>query len=389
MTTMNSDVLIIGAGSSGLAAAYELKKRNIEPTIIDGADRVGSSWSRRHEQLHLNTHRAYSGQPGVDIPKEYGAHVRRDDYINYLEDYAASLDLPINFGVSAKQINANGGAGWQVETDQGVLSARHVIVATGPERRPFTPKWPGMELYEGELIHAADFGRADDYIGKHVLIVGGGNSGSDIANHLASVAISPSWISVRTGPTVAPEYALGLSAHQMLMWLRWLPVKAQDFMVAMLGRVFVGDLRQYGLPAPPVGAVTRGIDEHITLAIDNGFVKALKTGRLTIVPVIESFNATSVKLVDGRTLEPDVIICATGYRPGLEPLVGHLGVLDEHGKPRFVADDSSPKYPGLWFFGLNHSIYGYMFMRKKEAPRLAEKISQSLNTAVRIPPAAN
>jgi hypothetical protein len=298
-----------------------------------------------------------------------------------MEDYADDLGLPIEFGVSARRIMPNGRKSWHVETDQGDLEVRHVIVATGPERQPFTPRWPGQDVYAGELIHAADFRRAADYAGQQVLLVGGGNSGSDLANHLAAAAIAPSWISVRTGPTVVPEYVFGLSAHQMLMWLRWLPVKAQDFMVATLGRVFLGDLRRYGLPAAPLGAVTRGNEEHITLAIDNGFVKALKAGKFTIVPEIESFNQQSVQLIDGRTLEPDVIICATGYRPGLEPLVGHLGVLDEQGKPRYVADQSSPDHPGLWFFGLNHSIYGYMFMRKKEAPRLADKIARSLTSA--------
>jgi hypothetical protein len=111
------------------------------------------------------------------------------------------------------------------------------------------------------------------------------------------------------------------------------------------------------------------------LAIDNGFVKALKAGRFTVVPEISSFSEQAVHLIDGRTIHPDAVICATGYRPGLESLVGHLDVLNERGKPRFFADQASSDHPGLWFFGLNTSIYGYLYTRKHEAPPLAHKIA--------------
>jgi hypothetical protein len=375
---MNSDVLIIGAGTAGLTVAYELLKRGIQPQIIDEAEEVGSSWRHRHDQLHLNTYRAYSSLPGATLPRRYGVYVRRDDFISYLEEYTANLKQPIRFGVSARKIRRNGNEGWLVDTDQGAISARHVIVATGPERQPYTPEWPGQETFQGVFIHSAEFRHSDDYIGKKVLIVGASNSGVDIGNHLSEVAIGPSWVSIRNGPTIVPAYVFGISAHIPFMWLRPLPIKAQDFMTAMLGRIFLGDLRKYGLPAPPAGAVTRDKVDGVTFGVDNGFVKALKAGRFTVVPEIKSFSERAVHLIDGRTIEPDAVICATGYRPGLESLVGHLEVLNERGKPRFFADQASSDHPGLWFFGLNTSIHGYLYTRKHEAPPLAHKIGQSL-----------
>lgn len=375
---MDSEVLIIGAGTAGLAAAYELRQRGIEPQVIDEGQEIGSSWRQRHDQLHLNTYRGYSSLPGTPIPRRYGAHVSRDDFVSYVEAYAADLQQPIRFGVSAQRVRRNGGDGWLVNTDNGDIVARHVVIATGPERQPYMPQWPGQENFQGELIHSADFRHVNDYIGKRILVIGASNSGIDIANHLTKVSIGASWMSVRTGPTVAPQYALGLSAHMLLMWLRWLPIPAQDFMVALLGRIFLGDLRKYGLPAPPVGAVTRDKRDGVTLGVDNGFVKALKAGRFTIVPEVSSFGENTVHLVDGSTINPDVVICATGYRPGLESLVGHLGVLNERGRPCYVADQTSDDHPGLWFFGMNPSIYGYLYMRQKEAPRLADKIARSL-----------
>jgi cation diffusion facilitator CzcD-associated flavoprotein CzcO len=377
---MDSDVLIIGAGTAGLIAAYELLKRGIRPQIIDEAEEVASSWRRRHDQLHLNSYRKYSSLPGAPLPRRYGAYVRRDDFISYLEEFAANLKQPVRFGICARKIRRNGNESWLVDTDQGAISARHVIVATGPERQPYMPEWPGQETFQGEFIHSAEFRHADDYIGKKVLIVGPGNSGVDIGNHLSEVAIGPSWVSIRNGPTIVPAYVFGISAHIPFMWLRPLPIKVQDFMTAMLGRVFLGDLRKYGLPAPPAGAVTRNRDEGVIFGIDNGFVKALKAGRFTVVPEIKSFSERAVHLIDGRTIEPDAVICATGYLPGLESLVGHLEVLNERGKPRFFADQASSDHPGLWFFGLNSSIYGYVYSRNHEAPPLAEKIARSLQS---------
>jgi len=377
---MDSDVLIIGAGTAGLTVAYELLKRGIQPLIIDEAEEVGSSWRRRHDQLRLNTYRPYSSLPGMPLPKSYGVYVRRDDFISYLEEYSSNLEQPIRFGIRAEKIRHNGGDSWLVDTNQGEIRARHVIVATGPERQPYTPDWPGRETFKGEFIHAADFRHADDYIGKKVLIVGSSNSGVDIGNHLSNVAIGPSWVSIRSGPTIVPAYVFGISAHIPLMWLRPLPIKMQDFMVALLARIFLGDLRKYGYPKPPAGAITRDREEGVTFGVDNGFVKALKTGRFMIVPEISSFDGQIVHLIDGRTIDPDAVICATGYRPGLETLVGHLGVLNERGKPRFYADQASIDHPGLWFFGLNSSIYGYLYARNREAPRLVGKIARSLQS---------
>ena len=129
---MNSDVLIIGAGTAGLSATYELLKRGIRPQIIDEAEEVGSSWRRRHEQLRLNTYRPYSSLPGEPIPRSYGVYIRRDDFISYLDEYAANLEQSIRFGVRAQKISRSGDGGWLVDTDQGQIRARHVIVATGP-----------------------------------------------------------------------------------------------------------------------------------------------------------------------------------------------------------------------------------------------------------------
>jgi cation diffusion facilitator CzcD-associated flavoprotein CzcO len=372
--SIDAQVLIVGAGPAGLSAAYELKRRGAQPYLIDQAADVAASWRKRHDQLRLNTHRRFSGQPGMPIPRRYGAFPKRDDYVAYLNEYASLLGLPIHFGLQAIRIERAPGGGWIVNTNQGDIHSRHVIVATGSDRVPYTPEWPGLEQYQGEFIHASQFRRASDYAGQSVLIVGAGNSGIDIGNHLSQVPIEPSWIAVRSGPTIAPQYIWGLPTHPLLVRSRWLPIKVQDLTTALVSRVFLGDLRKYGMPAPPKGAVTREREDGVTISVDNGFVAALKAGRFRVVPQIRAFSAQAVYLADGRTLQPDAVICATGYRLGLEGLVGELGVLDGRGRPLFYADQCSADFPGLWFFGLNASIYGNMYIRRGEARRLARAI---------------
>lgn len=374
---MPEDVVIVGAGPAGLAAAHELRRTGIAPHLIDQADRVASSWRRRHDQLRLNTHRWFSHQPGRRIARHLGAYPARDDYVAYLEDYLAWSGIEVEFGVTANRIDRGTRGGWHVDTDADPLEAGNVIVATGSDRLPWTPAWPGLERYRGKLLHAGEFRHADDFAGKRVLLVGAGNSGVDIGNHLAAVDIGPSWVSVRNGPTIAPQYVFGIPMHPLLVGLRWLPIKLQDFNVRLVSRLALGDLAQYGMPRPPKGALTRQIEDGVTLSVDNGFTAALKQGRFEVVPPIESLDERLVHLQDGRVLEPEAIICATGYRLGLEPLVGHLDVLDERGRPRWIADRSSPDHAGLWFLGQNSSTYGNMHIRRGEARRLARIIHES------------
>ena len=119
------------------------------------------------------------------------------------------------------------------------------------------------------------------------------------------------------------------------------------------------------------------IEDGTAPALDNGFAAALRAGHIEIVPEIERFEGRAVHLVDGRVLEPDTTVCGTGYRAGLEPLVGHLGVLGERGAPAFSGDRASTSAPGLWFLGFaNHLLAGSIAERRREARALARRIAR-------------
>jgi cation diffusion facilitator CzcD-associated flavoprotein CzcO len=368
-------ILILGAGLNGLAAAYELKKIGAKPVILDGANKVATTWRDRHNQLRLNTHRLISHLPGMRIPRRFGPFPSRDDMVRYLEDYEQFLDVPIFRNVHVKRIDPVR-QGWRLTASDGIWQARHVIIATGHERVPVVPEWPGRNEFTGELVHAAHFGQVNHFEDKRVLVVGAGNSGTDVLNHLVRIRTNALWVSVRNGPTVLPTKALGMPLQLLSPLMDPLPAWVVDILMAATERLFLGDLRKYGLPKHPNGVATRLIQEGIAPAFDDGFAATLRAGRVTVLPSVEKLDGDAVFFTDGSAIRPDAVICATGYRPGLEGLVGHLGVLDETGHPTHPGPIPHPDHEGLWFMGMTPRLPGVFYAARGEAKHLARKVQR-------------
>lgn len=268
------------------------------------------------------------------------------------------------------------GPGWKLDLGGVSITAAHVVVATGPDAEPVMPSWPGTDGFPGTLVHAAQFRNIADAAGRDVLVVGPGNSGVDLMNHLASSDAAKLWLSARSGMNITPMRYGGLPMHPVSLAARHLPLRIQDANLRALQLLAFGDLSPRGYLRSELGAFTRAAAEGVTVAVDNGFVRALKAGRIFMKPGIEHFDGTEARFTDGTSCAPDLVICATGYRPGLEPLAGHLVSLDSLGMPPFTGTASSPDHPGLWFFGLDRSIYGNMHVRRRQARRLAKIIAE-------------
>jgi putative flavoprotein involved in K+ transport len=182
---MDERVVIVGAGPAGLAAASAIRRAGADPLIVEKAAAVAASWRARHDQLRLNTHRMFSHQPGMRIPRRYGPFPARDDYVAYLERYAAGMRL--NFGTAVGRID-RAGPRWELDVGDGSLTAAHVVVATGPDAEPVLPGWPGMAGYPGRLIHAGQFRNTGEMADRDVLVIGPGNSGVDLLKRSSDVA---------------------------------------------------------------------------------------------------------------------------------------------------------------------------------------------------------
>lgn len=365
-------VVIIGAGPAGLATAAALRRRRINPVILEQGEAVGTSWRHRHEDLRLNTIRWLSDLPGLRIPRAAGRWVSRDDYLDYLERFAKTAHLDVRCGVHVRRIDRSAD-GWQVSTDDGVYRSRHVVVATGHDRLPRLPDWPGRMGFQRPIRHVATLRRAADLAGARVLLVGAGNSGVEIAGHLVDAGVEQLWVSVRTPPTILPRQVYGVPLHPLTLALRLLPERARDRLARSVARHAFGDLGPYGLPAPQQGPFERMRTTGVTVAIDQGFVRHLTAGRLEVVPAVEQLDGSDVVLRDGTRLRPDLIVAATGFDPGLADLVGHLGVLDRDGRP---PQEAGPRQSaGLWFIGYRPAIEGNLRQFPVEARRIARAIA--------------
>lgn len=266
-------------------------------------------------------------------------------------------------------------------TTKCVHTCAHVFIATGRDRLPYIHAWPGRDEFTGELLHSANLGDVARFEGQRVLVVGAGNSGSDVLNQLARQAPSKVWISVRYGPAIVPNRIFGFPLHRLARLFAALPVVALDPAFRLTQRLFLGDLTRFGLNSHPDGGGTRLLRDGIPFAIDDGFVAAIRQGRFRVVGEITGFDRNRVLLSNNDRCTPDIVICATGYRSGLEALVGDLGVLNANGYPIYPMGETDPAHPGLWFTGFRPVFTGYFDAAGVAAKRIADHIELTVSSA--------
>jgi cation diffusion facilitator CzcD-associated flavoprotein CzcO len=379
---MDTPVLVVGAGPAGLAVAACLRRRGIEPLVVDRGAAVGDSWRTRYDRLHLHTPRVQSALPGMRIPRASGRWVSRDDVAGYLTDYAARERIEPRFGTTVRRLDRDGD-GWTATTGDGVLGAAQVVLATGFNNEPRLPDWPGAADFPGELLHSSAYRRPDAYRGRDVLVVGAGNTGAEIAADLAESGAARVRLAVRTPPNVIPRTLGPLPTTMLGIALDRAPAPLADPLNRLMQRAFVGDLRRYGLPAARQGLVAQQRATGTTPTIDVGLVAQLRAGRVTPVAAVERFDGAEVVLADGTRLAPDAVIAATGYRTGLDAVAGHLGVLDDHGRPRVRGRATVPGAPGLRFVGLSTPLKGLLLQINLDARAVAAAVAADLGRAGR------
>lgn len=372
-------VIVVGAGPAGLAVAGAARNRGLEVEVLEAGPSVATSWRRHYDRLHLHTTRRLSGLPGQEIPAAAGRWVSRDDFIAYLEAYAAKQRIKIRFGTTVARLDPEDG-GWRVETSSGAMRARWVVVATGYNRAPIVPDWPGRNTFTGELIHSSAY-RNPTPFGRDVLVVGAGNSGAEIAADLAERGARKVWLSVRTPPNIVRRNVGPLANQHLGIAVHRLPVGFVDRFGLLMQKVTVGVLRRFGLQPPRKGIYTRVLEEHIPL-IDVGFVEHLRKGEIEVVPAVERFSGAEAWCGD-RHLRPDVVISATGFSRGLEPIVEHLGVLGPSGRPNVHAPDADPVAPGLFFIGYTNPIVGNLYEVSRVARKLAGSMAETFSGIAR------
>lgn len=376
-------VIVVGAGVAGIASALALKDAGLQPVVLDAADEVASSWRARYDSLRLNTWRPFSHLPGRPFPKGTPTFPSRDQLIEHVARHAGDLELRL--GTAAARIDQRD-TGWHVHTNAGEFVAPQVIVATGLDRTPVMPDWPGRESFQGELLHSSEYRNPRRFEGRPVLVVGPGSSGMEIAHELAEGGAAPVWLAVRTPPGILLREGPGGVPGDLIATMLWhVPTSVADGIARFARRMDIGDLTEYGLAQPATGvfADTRGRGK-VPAIVHTDVIEAIKDRRIKVVAGVAALDSTGLQLADGARIEPEAVVCATGYRPGLEPLVGHLGVLGERGMPKVIAPQ--PAAPGLRFAGylVRPGALGYM---GKQARRSARAIARELRTGRSAEPA--
>ncbi|MFH8929181.1 flavin-containing monooxygenase [Streptomyces pristinaespiralis] len=372
--TNDRPVYVVGGGPGGLAAAAALRERGVRAVVLERSESVGASWRRHYDRLHLHTTRRLSALPGLPMPRSFGRWVSRDDVVRYLEKYAEFHALEIVTGVEVSRIEAAGND-WLLHATGGRrLTGRAVVVATGYNHTPHLPDWAGRETYRGRLLHAGEYRDPAPFAGKDVLVVGVGNTGAEIAVDLVEGGAARVRLAVRTVPHIVRRSTAGWPAQRTGILVRRLPVRLVDRAGEVMCRIAVPDLSAQGLPRPDTGLYSR-VREGAIPVQDVGLIDAVRTGRVEPVAALESFDDGKAVLADGTRISPDAVIAATGYRRGLEGMVGHLDVLDERGRPVVHGGRTPKQAPGLYFTGFTNPISGMLREMAIDARKIAKALS--------------
>lgn len=344
--------LIIGAGPAGLAIAARLRNAELDFTIWEASEQIAHSWTNHYERLHLHTVKEFSQLPFKTFPDNYPVFVSRNQLLAYCEDYARDFDITPVYGKKLIKAGSKDGM-WQVTEENGeVTQVKNLIIATGLNRVPKMPPWPGTDVFGGEIIHSRDYREAATFKGKKCLVIGMGNTGAEIALDLAENNIDTS-ISIRSSLNIVPREAFGRPTQETALRLRLLPLWAQDFLGNLMKRLTIGDLSRYGIETSNTSPLKQLRSTGKTPVIDLGTVKMIRKGKIKVEKDISEFTAKEVVFVDGHSTNFDAVICATGYKSGIAGLIPELKpYLDTYGNPKFPI--GSGRWSGLYFLGFDN-----------------------------------
>ena len=378
---MKEAVLVVGAGPSGISAAYYLERAGIPYQVVEKTDKPASTWANLYPSLRLNTAGFVSHLPGQRMPLRYGIYPLGRDFYRYLTDYMSRHSFNIEYGVEVLRAAPEGDL-WRVETrkvgseEQKSDLYRNVIIASGRFGNPYLPKISGVETFDGQYLHAHDFTDPQEFAGRRVLVVGNGPSGVDIAVALVGVAETPVLLAIRSDIVIARQYPYGLPNTAWFLLAQLLPRKWRRRFINRFNYQSYGDLSDLGLPLAPnrtdrvgTSAPARGRD----------LIDGIRAGGIKAMAGLERLEGKCAVLMDGSRIEVDAVIMCTGYRP----VLGYLDidyVMDKDGWPQ-RSDPLGTEiagYQGLYLVGRYYRGLGPLHNIRNEARVAVDAIGARL-----------
>jgi len=294
------DVAVIGAGQAGLSAAYFLRRAGFAPesgyVLLDADDGPGGAWQHRWPSLRFDQAHGFFPLPGTSLEGVDATVPASEIVADYFAKYERRFDLPVHRPVRVGAVHDRDDGRLLIQTDAGDWIARALLNSTGTWTKPFWPRYPGMETFQGRQLHTADYRRADEFAGQHVVVVGGGHSAVQLLAEISEVTTT-TWVTRRP-----PRWREGPFDED-----------AGRAAVAMVEAA----VREGRRPSSVV-SVTGLAHTPATLA-------AQERGALDRLPMFDRVTANRVAWDDGRFVEADVILWATGFRWALDHLAAlHL-----------------------------------------------------------------
>ncbi len=354
-------VCVVGAGSSGIAGCQVLAARGIRFDCFEKGSEVGGNWrygndngmSSAYRSLHINTSRDLMSYATYPMPDDYPDYPNHWQIAKYFDDYVDHFGLreKISFRTEVKKIEPVGDE-WEVtvsDEDGRERSNRYgaVMVANGHHWDPRWPEppFPGSDDFEGEQIHAHYYREPDVLEGKRVLVLGIGNSATDIAVESSRYA-EATFLAMRRGAYVIPKYLRGVPTDEAgPPILSRLPLAVQRFFFMSSIKIAAGDMTKYGLPQPD----HKLLEAHPTVSSD--LLPRLGHGDIVVKPNIGSFpGGRTVRFVDGSEEEIDLVVYCTGYKISFPFFEEGLISAPDNRIPLYRRV-VSVQHPGLYFIG--------------------------------------
>jgi putative flavoprotein involved in K+ transport len=314
------DVAIVGGGQAGLAIGYYLRQQGRRFRIFERASELAPAWRERWDSLTLFTPRRYSALPGLPFPGDPDGYPTRDEVVAYLERYAETFELPIELASEVEKLEREGDGRFRLQTEDRAVTADRVVVATGPFQTPYVPKVAERLADDVFQTHAVGYRRPDDVPPGTVLVVGGGNTGFQIAKELS--ATHTVVLSIGSKQKPLPQRVLG---RDLFWWL----TKAHILDTNVESRLG----RKLSTRDTLIGSRPRELSKRYGVELKPRLVEG--DGRCT-------------RFEDGSERDVDAVIWATGYRPDYAWIT--LPVVDASGRIRHRRGVTD--VPGLYFLGL-------------------------------------
>ena len=295
-TARDVDVVVIGAGQAGLSTAWALARQGFPPgsgfVVLDADDAPGGAWQHRWPSLTVgSTHRVHD-LPGLPFEPDADDLRAADAVPAYFAEYERRFDLPVHRPVRVRGVHRTDDDRFRVGTDSGDWTARAVVNATGTWTRPFVPRYPGQELFRGRQLHTVEYRSAAEFAGRHVVVVGGGASATQLLAEISTVT-STTWVTRR--PPVWREGPFDEDAGRRA--------------VAMVEEA-VREGRRPGSVVGVTGLLTS--TPYVRDGLDRGVLDRL--------PMFDRITEDGVAWEDGRFVAADVLLWATGFRAAVQHL---------------------------------------------------------------------